>query len=223
MSFRFEEELRQSFLESASPSLWSQPTPTLRVMTKLESDCSEGRADWVWAGTACDWPSDLVHQSADLLRQPTCSRILGLLKPRAPRRESYLQDRVGVAGRTFRRWLLELIEAGLAAELGMGRYTLGPHFSVPEIEICSFEFKLENWKRAFYQAKRYRVFSHRVFVVMPPEAGARVNGALDQFEKFNVGLLTHDVDGTSQRVLPSRKRQPISRAGFIRALGMLVG
>ena len=93
---------------------------------------------------------------------------------------------------------------------------------MPQIEICSFEFKLENWKRALYQAKRYRTFSHRVFVVMPTRTVGRVNGALEYFRRFNIGLIGHDAKGASEQVLPSRKREPISRAGFIRALGMLL-
>ena len=102
------------------------------------------------------------------------------------------------------------------------RYVLGPSYSEPEIEICSFEFKLYDWKRAFYQAKRYRTFSHRVYVVMPPEAARRVNGALGFFRTFNVGFITHGEDGRSEKLLPCKKREPNSRPGFIRALGMLL-
>lgn len=223
MSFSSEEDLRQSFLEHASPTLWSRPVPGWRVRTALESTCSEGRADWVWAGIACDWPESVRPGTAELLQQPTCSRILEILKPQAVRRESFLHARSGVAAPTFRRWLVELVETGLVRDLGDGRYVLGPRFAMPRIEICSFEFKLENWKRAFYQAKRYRTFSHRVFVVMPPRTAVRVNGSLEHFRRFNIGLIAHDAKGFSKQVLPSQKREPISRAGFIRALGMLVG
>lgn len=222
MSFPSEEDLRQSFLEHASPTLWSRLASGWRVRTALESTCSEGRADWVWAGIACDWPDGVGAEAAELLQQPTCSRILEILKPQAVRRESFLRARSGVAAPTFRRWLFELVEAGLICDLGAGRYVLGPRFALPQIEICSFEFKLENWKRAFYQAKRYRTFSHRVFVVMPPRAAERVNGSRQHFRRFNIGLIAHDAKGLSKEVLPSRKREPISRAGFIRALGMLL-
>jgi hypothetical protein len=190
-------------------------------MTALESNCSEGRADWVWARVSCDWPNGMSRHVATLLQQPTCSRILELLKPQTARRQCYLEARVGVTTRTLRRWLLGLVEAALVSSPREDRYILGPRFTLPEIEICSFEFKLDNWKRAFYQAKRYRTFSHRVFVVMPPRAGARVNGYLEHFRTFNIGLITHDADGNSQRLVLSRKREPVSRAGLIRALGML--
>jgi hypothetical protein len=111
---------------------------------------------------------------------------------------------------------------GLVHDQGDGRYVLGPQFSLPQIEICSFEFKLENWKRAFQQAKRYRTFSHRVFVVMPTRTVQRVNGALEHFRRFNVGLIAHDPGGSSKRILPSVKREPTSGTCFIRALGMLL-
>ena len=221
MSFPSEEDLRQSFLKHASPSLWSRPVPGCRVRTAVESTCSEGRADWVWAGIACNWPESVGPGVAELLQQPTCSRILEVLKPQAVRRESFLYARSGVGVPTFRRWLIELVQTGLVCDLGDGRYVLGAQFAVPQIEICSFEFKLDNWKRAFYQAKRYRTFSHRVFVVMPPRTVGRVNGAVEHFRRFNIGLIAHDGNGISEQVLPSRKREPISRAGFIRALGML--
>ena len=131
--------------------------------------------------------------------------------------------RSGVARRTFRRWLLQLLEVGLVSELGQGAYVLGPQFRVPDIEICSFEFKLDDWRRAFYQAKRYRTFSHRVYVVMPPRAAMRVAVEwLAIFKQFNIGLISHNADGESVRRLPSRKQQPGSREVFIRALGMLL-
>ena len=222
MSFPSEEDLRQSFLKHASPTLWSRPARGWRVRTALESTCSEGRADWVWAGIASNWPESAAPGTAELLQQPTCSRILETLKPQAVRRKSLLHARSGVAAATFRRWLVALVESELVRDLGNGRYVLGPQFATPRIEICSFEFKLENWRRAFYQAKRYRTFSHRVFVVMPAKTVGRVNGAAEHFRRFNIGLIAHDANGVSEQVLLSQKRAPISRAGFIRALGMLL-
>ena len=220
MSFRWEEDLRNSFQEHAQHTLWSRPKAALQLRTVRESACSEGRADLVWASMPRAWPNGLPREVADLLQQPTCSRILALLKPQAFRSEPFLLARTGVAVRTFRQWLGELIQVGLITDLGAGRFILGPHFSIPEIEICSFEFKLANWKRAFYQATRYRTFSHRVFVVMPPESLSPALAHTDVFRRFNVGLLSHDVEGRSERILPSRKQKPTARHRFITALGM---
>lgn len=222
-TFRWEEELRSSFEEHATHSLWTRAETQLPPTLIQESRCSEGRADLVWATLFDDWAANLSEAAIDLLTQPTCSRILSLLKPTAVRSEEYLRARSGVSDRTFRTWLNCLFETGLVTRSDEGRWVLGPSFEFPPVEICSFEFKLANWRRALYQAKRYRTFSHRVFVVMPPE---RVNGALsrrDHFERFNVGLITHDVQGESEVLIPSRKRAPISRYRFIMAVGLLMG
>lgn len=220
--FHREEHLRQSFLRHAEPSLWSRGRAVGHVRTVIESTCSDGRADWVWAGVACDWPIGVPDGGSRLLRQPTCSRILASVKSGAVRRESYLEARSGVANGTFRYWMGALLESGFLSEVEPKRYVLGPSYCEPEIEICSFEFKLHNWRRAFYQAKRYRTFSHRVFVVMPPEAAGRVNGSLGLFRRFNVGFITHADDGTSDTLLMCKKTLPSSRPRFIRALGMLL-
>ena len=222
MPFQREEHLRRSFLQHADPALWCRGRNLGHVRTVMESTCSDGRADWVWASVACDWPSRVPDGGSRLLQQPTCSRVLASVKPGSSRRESYLEARSGVTNGTFRYWLGELLEWGFLSEVAPKRYVLGPSYCEPEIEICSFEFKLHDWKRAFYQAKRYRTFSHRVFIVMPTEAAERVNGAFDLFRRFNVGFITHGDDGASRRLLMCRKTQPTSRPRFIRALGMLL-
>ena len=220
-SFRWEEDLRASFEKHADHSIWSRAESNLPNTTIKESNCSEGRADLVWATMFDEWAPDRSEDAIALLAQPTCSRILSLLKPQAVRSEDYLLTRSGVSKRTFRYWLDSLSETELVQEVSEDRWILGPDFCFPEMEICSFEFKLDKWKRALYQAKRYRTFSHRVFVVMPPESVSSALEARETFERFNIGLMTHDADGESKVLIPSRKREPISRHRFIMALGML--
>ncbi len=221
MIFRWEEDLRTSFEQRADPSLWAKAQWD-HSSTARESTCSEGRADLVWAGAAQGWPGGLPQSRATLLQQPTCSRILSMLKPHTPRREAFLLDRIGVSTRTLRHWIRELEEGCLISDLGGKRFVLGPAFSPPEIEICAFEFKLDNWRRALYQATRYRTFAHRVYVVMPTDSAARALAARELFRRLNVGLLSHDGDGRTRMIIPSSKRRPTSRYRFIMALGMFL-
>lgn len=221
-SFRWEEELRQSFLRRACPTIWSRSGYAVHQRTFIESTCSDGRADWVWAGIRCNWPEGISPNIGALLQQPTCSRILASLKPKSSRREEFLLRRSGVSRATFRRHLADLVKQDLVRWLDGSRYILGPAFAEPQIEICSFEFKLDNWRRAFYQAKRYRTFSHRVFVVMPSHVVGRIVNYANVFRRFNVGLISHNLDGSSKRIVGSCKREPISRNGFIQALGLLL-
>jgi hypothetical protein len=221
MSFRWEEDLRNSFLTYSSETLWTSLVEVLNTRSLFESSCSQGRADLVWANAKCSWLDGVSDDAATLLMQPTCSRIMAALRPRAPRSEASLIERAGVGTTTFRRALVRLVAEGLVRDLGQGRYVLGSSFRFPDIEICSFEFKLENWKRAFQQAKRYRSFSHRVYVVMPSKKACRLGDALDVFRRFNIGLIGHDADGSSQKLLASKKQRPRSRVRFIQALGSL--
>jgi hypothetical protein len=217
--FPTEEHLRQSFIAEACPSLWTTWTDS-HVATVQESTCSNGRADWVWS--AYRSPHEPFAENANLLQQPTCSRILAMLKGDSPRRHDYLEVSSGVSSAVFRRSLLQLIAADLVLEAGNRRYVLGPSFRVPPIEICSFEFKLNDWRRALYQAKRYRSFSHRVYVVAPPSTVNRMTTSQDTFRRFGIGIIAHGLEGISKRVLACRKRAPISRHNFIQAVGMLI-
>jgi hypothetical protein len=185
----------------------------------LESSCSEGRADLVWASFG-ERDLNSFRPIAQLMQSPTCSRILALLKREAIRTEEYLLPRIGVDVKTFRGSMQQMVKEGLAAAVGDRRFVLGPEFRLPEVEICSFEFKLANWRRALYQATRYRSFSHRVYVVLPPDRVPNV-GELDSFRKLKIGLMDHSTDGESRIVIPAPKVVPTARHRLIRAVGML--
>lgn len=216
--FATEEKLRQSFVSSACPSLWTRRWDS-PARTFQESTCSNGRADWVWS--AFRSRTAKPRATAELLQQPTCSRILAALKTNVPRRQEHLEARLGVAPATVRRYLRELVELSLIRELDDRRFVLGKSFAVPCVEICSFEFKLHYWQRALFQAKRYRTFSHRVYVVAPPSTVERMLSSLDSFRRFGIGIISHCPDGHSRRLLAAPKRLPLSRPNFIQAVGML--
>lgn len=221
-AFRWEEDLRASFKEHADSSLWSPPRVTGLTTTVEESSCSEGRADLVWATFPEGFSHDLSDQAATLLAQPTCGRILSLLKPQSVRSETYLLERTGVSARTFRRWIGCLQDLDLVQDKGDGRLVLARDQLLPQIEITAFEFKLTNWRRALYQAQRYRTFAHRVFVVMPPTPVSQSPDVLATFRCFNIGLMLHGADGRSEVAVPARKRHPTSRLRYIMAIGMLL-
>lgn len=222
MDFESEDQLAESFINSACPSLWTPNYSDLVVRTHLESTCSEGRADWVWAATKSEWPAPQTDQVPQLLQQPTCSRILAAIKSEAGRTEEYLLRKAGVEYSTFKRWMSELNKANLVSITDSGSFVGGAELEIPVTEIVSFEFKLRNWRRAFAQSKHYRSFSHRVFVVMPPRPAALMYEAIESIMiRFNIGLISHSSNATSEVLIPSKKNRPRSRADLIRAIGML--
>lgn len=221
-SFRWEEDLRSSFLQFAVPELWTRTASGSDFASLCESTCSFGRADWVWASFVDRPQIKQVSSVAQLLQERVCSRILASLNRRSPRTSAYLQARSGVTEATYRKWLLRLRESMLITNAGPNSFTLGSIFPPLAMEICSFEFKLSNWRRALYQAKRYRTFSHRVFVVMPSSSIRPALRSVDSFRRFNIGLIEHDPSGESKRLVLPRKTEPASRSGLIRATGMLL-
>lgn len=220
--FRWEHQLRESFEAHSHPSMWCRLPKVTLQLTFRESSCSDGRADFVWAGISEDRPVRCRAKIAVLLRQPTCSRILAALKPRAVRSEKLLLERSGVIAGTFRRWMRRLIAADLISETAPGSYTLGTAFPAADIEFCAFEFKLDDWKRALYQATRYRSFSHRVFVVMPTDMMDNLVRNAERFRRLNIGLIAHHNDGTFRTLIRPKKRLPSSRSSFIRAVGQAI-
>lgn len=222
MAFRWEEELRQSFQANADVRIWSSATSSEKHYDFIESTCSEGRADWVWATSKAELPDELSPNVATFLEQPACSRILGYLCTHSIAAPTSVYAASGVSRRSFARHLNNLLNAGLirAHSDDLGGLSLG--FSIPHVEFCSFEFKLHNWRRALIQARRYRSFSCRVYVVMPPAAAGRALDQRENFGRLNVGLISHCDDGNTVCILQSPTLPPAAPAHYIRAIGSLL-
>jgi hypothetical protein len=218
--FRWERQLSRSFRRH---NLATHCKRGYSIRASLaESTCSEGRADLVCAiRSNCKTPRWL-RERAELLVQPMCSRILAVLKPLAPRTEQYLLCKTGVTAKTLRAALRTLTKEDLIRQTPTGGYVLHPKFELPAIEIHAFEFKLHNWRRALYQATRYKSFSHRVYVVLPPAAGQRAIANKRLFTGLNIGLVVHDPNGESDYVLQPRRRTPPARYRYIMAIGMII-
>lgn len=218
MSTCTEDELRSSFVSLADSKLWSRyAAETTRAV--MESECSAGRADWVWAAASGHWPPAAV---ADLIHRPSHARFLACLKSRAPRSEAFLRTRLQISPAAMRPVVRLLLDAGLIQEPAAKCYVLGPTFAEPRAEVTAFEFKLHNWRRALYQAIRYRAFAHRVFVVVPATTVPSVLPHADTFCRFRVGVLSWDMEtGRGERIFAASKSEPASRSAYLRALSEL--
>lgn len=58
------------------------------------------------------------------------------------------------------------------------------------VNIIAIELKLKNWRQALKQAFKYRTFSNLSFVVLDEGYLDRALNHLDEFKKFNVGLVS---------------------------------
>lgn len=188
-----------------------------------ESVCSEGRADLVWGRFEGSRSLGELRRHAGLLQNITSSRILAVLQRGAGQPEEDLLRKVGVSRPVLRKWLQALSDAGLVERDSGDFYSLADRRKMPKVEICSFELKLKNWRRALYQATRYRSFSQRVFVVMPSRSAQVAWKHKHLFQKANVGLVSHDVSGRSRILVRPKTRPPHAAYRTIMAIGMLSG
>jgi len=222
MNFRWEEDLRSSFRLHTSPSDWWPRSARTWNAEICESTCSDGRADLVWGALGEVTEQVISRETTELLQRPICSRILSLLKPVSERTFTYLHSKTGLTHGTVRSALGDLSAAGLVVERDTDRFVLGDQAELPQAFVCAFEFKLKNWRRAVFQATRYRTFSHRVFVVMPLDSIGPALKNLETFTALNIGLIGHDPDGVSTVLSLTKRQRPRSRHHYIRAIGMLL-
>ncbi len=222
-TFQSENELRNCFEATAPYCLWQRAIKDRVAVFIRETRCSPGRADSLWASYQASTFPKYSCLSAALLQKPTYSRILSLLKPTAGRSEEYLYERTGVARATLRRMLRQLLDEELIVRTDApdSRFRLGNKFALPHLHLCAFEFKMRDWQRALYQAIRYRSFSHRVYVVMPPQAAANAFRHASAFEATGVGLLSFHPERGAERLVVAACSNPTSRRRFIRAVGLV--
>ena len=74
----------------------------------------------------------------------------------------------------------------------------------------AIEVKLRNWKRALNQAYRYKWFSDRSFVCLPCENIQPAIKNLDNFKKFDVGLISICSDKGMNIIYNPEFNEPIS-------------
>ncbi|MFB6212749.1 MAG: hypothetical protein ABEI53_02975 [Candidatus Magasanikbacteria bacterium] len=102
------------------------------------------------------------------------------------------------------------------------RIRLGENFSIPELDIWTIEFKMSAWKSALKQAIRYRLFSSKVFVVMPSTKLEFVKKKEGIFKKFGIGLAFFDsAKGDLDIEVPPRKNVANAKSYYIDVIGRL--
>lgn len=58
--------------------------------------------------------------------------------------------------------------------------------------LVAFEAKLDNWKRAFYQAYRSTAYANKSYIIVPAYVASRALRDRDEFELRGVGLCSFD-------------------------------
>lgn len=185
-----------------------------------EMSCKQGRPDLVASVARLSHLTRSRREAlSSALIQPATARIISILKYDAPRTEDYVSRVSGLERRVVRKGIGDLSVSRLVRRSG-GGFILSSTFPRNPWELWAFELKLQNSKRAFYQALQYRAFAHRVAVVVPECWLRQFEGRIEHFNKLHVGLISVNLDTARLRfVLRPRKRPPMSRFHYLYAVG----
>lgn len=154
--------------------------------------------------------SDKVMQ-IPLVRWRTISIILAFLRQKQFRTPEYIIRNTGFNSKIVMRELNYLCRVGICQKNDAGNFRFSDDFYMPIAHIHSFELKMSNWKRALFQAVRYKNFSEYVSVVMPIEKEQVLLDNIRAFEECNVGALLFDAEKYVLKTLyRSKKNSTVS-------------
>lgn len=82
-----------------------------------------------------------------------------------------------------------LLQEGYLDEVNEEQYKRAYDYTVGFSEVIAIEAKLKDWKRGLYQAYRYRDFANESYLALYSPYLHRALKNLDEFKKYNVGLI----------------------------------
>ena len=86
------------------------------------------------------------------------------------------------------------------------KYFIQKTIVIPQLSIVSFELKIDNWKRALFQAIRYKTFSDYSYIVMPIEKRNILEKNIEIFIANNVGIALYDEKLNIMRIMYRAKK-----------------
>jgi len=103
--------------------------------------------------------------------------------------------------------LIKLITLGYIKQID-NLFTIHKEYELPYNSSFAVEAKLKDWKRALYQAQRYKWFAEYSYVVMDEHYSQPAIRNIDEFIKYNVGLATINTEGEFNRIYNPNRQQP---------------
>jgi len=155
----------------------------------------------------------------------SASLILSNIKRNAFRTEQYIISKTGLSRKTVRKTINHLLgKQILECDLSGNRYRLNVLFSIPNIEITAFELKIHDWKRAAFQALRYRAFANYSIIVLPNDKRNLILANLEFLQSVNIGVFLIDYENEKIEVLfKPKKCMPTSKLYTLYMQGQLLG
>lgn len=198
----------EEFLRSKRPA---NALPHFNLILK-EVICKQGIPDFI-ATTGTKPRKEYLKIIHNVFHASTESsaKVLAVLKYAAPRTEDYVMRTSGLSRRTVKRIIRKLVNKGIAVKK-YNTYLLSPKWKLGPMEFWAFELKLNDWKRALFQALQYKAFADRVIIVFPSNKEKILRHNIEKFKKLKVGVMIFDLESKMFEILlQPMKSGPLSR------------
>lgn len=153
-----------------------------------EVTCRQGKPDFIALRNKGRHKVEPLPESTGF----TGCSILSLLKLRSPRTVQYLVERSEFSADSVKRSLSDLLFSGHIQKTETGSYILDPVSGQFCVEIWAFELKLNNPKRAVFQAQQNRAFAECSIIVVPPGQARNYRRYSETMKRWGIGLATFD-------------------------------
>jgi hypothetical protein len=184
-----------------------------------EINCLQGRPDFIAFRGKASTTRSMTLESIGLAG----AAVLALLKSRSPRSLDYLLRLSGYSPITTRKAVDILETHQFVRETKRGCYVLGRSARPFDWETWAFELKLNDPRRAIFQAKQTKTFADRVIIVVPPSQLRNYNRFSEAIVRWGIGLAGFD-PCTQEFYLERkpRKTRPLSRQHRIYAIAQIL-
>lgn len=113
------------------------------------------------------------------------------------------------------------IDAGFCKEKSKNVFIKTKQPRVISHSIIAVEAKLRDWKKAIWQASRYKTFANESWVLLDEKHSNPAINNIAEFKKFNIGLATFSTNGYYDVHFSPRKEMHKSEIAFWKANTLL--
>lgn len=115
------------------------------------------------------------------------------------------QEKFGLTKSAATLRLNEYCDANFIKKIQKDTYSVIQEYEYIADNVVAVEAKLKNWKRALFQAQRYKKFSDYSFVLLDEHYSSSAISNINIFKDSNIGLITMGEDGYNIHFIPEKQ------------------
>ena len=114
-------------------------------------------------------------------------------------------DKYGVSKKSASSKLSKYTEASFLDKIDNHKYVVVKEYEFVTNNVVAIEAKLKNWKRALFQARRYKKFSDFTYVLLDERYANPAISNIEEFKINNIGLITMNNSGFNIHYLSQKQ------------------